>query len=203
MSLGQLVLVLQHSASYLLTIRSQLRDLKEKLNSVNQLSSVELSSFLNDKSSRLGVIDQQSAAADKIKEKIQEKDHEWALSTGCVENAIFVIWRHLDYYFHSTRQRIGKLITFFVKLQALLIIISLNFSFFSDIDPIIKSRRTSDSWIDSEESVEKLKKDTRVCFNDIFFRKLDNIESTLEEDQQSIFFSTLNRRLKRIATLYA
>ena len=203
MSLGQLVLVLQHSASYLLTIRSQLRDLKEKLNSVNQLSSVELSSFLNDKSSRLGVIDQQSAAADKIKEKIQEKDHEWALSTGCVENAIFVIWRHLDYYFHSTRQRIGKLITFFVKLQALLIIISLNFSFFSEIDPIIKSRRTSDSWIDSEESVEKLKKDTRVCFNDIFFRKLDNIESTLEEDQQSIFFSTLNRRLKRIATLYA
>ena len=112
MSLGQLVLVLQHSASYLLTIRSQLRDLKEKLNSVNQLSSVELSSFLNDKSSRLGVIDQQSAAADKIKEKIQEKEHEWSLSTGCVENAIFVIWRHLDYYFHSTRQRIGRFIFF-------------------------------------------------------------------------------------------
>lgn len=200
MSLGQLVLVLQHSASYLLTIRSQLRDLKEKLNSVNQLSSVELSSFLNDKSSRLGVIDQQSAAADKIKEKIQEKEHEWSLSTGCVENAIFVIWRHLDYYFHSTRQRIGKFI-FFVKSKIMQFQAFL--SSFTDIDPIIKSRRTSDSWIDSEESVEKLKKDTRVCFNDIFFRKLDNIESTLEEDQQSIFFSTLNRRLKRIATLYA
>ena len=109
MSLGQLVLMLQHTTAYLLTIRSTLRDLKEKLNSIHQLSSVELSNFLTEKNSRLSVMDQHTAVAEKIREKIQEKEHEWSLTSESVENAIFVIWRHLDYYFHSsTRQRIGK-----------------------------------------------------------------------------------------------
>ena len=58
------------------------------------------------------------------------------------------------------------------------------FNYFTELDPILKSRRSSDSWIESEESIEKLKKDTRLCFNDIFFRKLDNIETTFEEDKQ-------------------
>ena len=101
--------MLQHTAAYLLTIRSVLRDLKEKFNSIHQLSSVELSNFLTEKTSKLSVIDQQTAAAEKISEKIAEKEHEWALSSSLVENAIFVIWRHLDYYFHSSaRPRIGK-----------------------------------------------------------------------------------------------
>lgn len=101
--------MLQHTAAYLLTIRSVLRDLREKFNSIHQLSSVELSNFLTEKTSKLSVIDQQTAAAEKISEKIAEKEHEWALSGSLVENAIFVIWRHLDYYFHSSaRPRIGK-----------------------------------------------------------------------------------------------
>ena len=88
---------------------------------------------------------------------------------------------------------------YYLKINYILL-----FLIFAELDPILKSRRSSDSWIESEESIEKLKKDTRLCFNDIFFRKLDNIETTFEEDKQrSVFFSTLNRRLKRIATLYA
>ena len=115
--------MLQHTAAYLLTIRSVLRDLKEKFNSIHQLSSVELSNFLTEKTSKLSVIDQQTAAAEKISEKIAEKEHEWALSGSLVENAIFVIWRHLDYYFHSSaRPRIGKI--FYTKY---FFIISFNF----------------------------------------------------------------------------
>ena len=124
--------MLQHTAAYLLTIRSVLRDLREKFNSIHQLSSVELSNFLTEKTSKLSVIDQQTAAAEKISEKIAEKEHEWALSGSLVENAIFVIWRHLDYYFHSSaRPRIGK--NFFLQIS------NFNFAFLRDSETVIIS----------------------------------------------------------------
>jgi hypothetical protein len=63
------------------------------------------------------------------------------------------------------------------------------------------SGKPEQSWM-SSESIERLKKDTRICFNDNLFRKLDTIETSLEEDKKATFFAGLNRRLKRIATLY-
>ena len=74
--------------------------------------------------------------------------------------------------------------------------------FFADFDPILKSRRSDQGWFGSQEAIEKLKKDTRGCFNDTLFRNLDGIESAFEEDKRGVFFATINRRLKRIATMY-
>ena len=66
----------------------------------------------------------------------------------------------------------------------------------------MKSRRSDPGLHGTEETIDKLKHETRSCFNDALFRKFDGVEAALEEDKYGIFFATLNRRLKRIATLY-
>jgi len=180
MSLGHLVILIQHVMAHLMTTRTSLRDLKDKLSSVNQLSSNEVAAFLSDsRLSRGAPSDQRSLVADEISKGITDKEHQLELCVDSLENASYVLWRHLDHFVNtpSPRQRI-------------------------ELDPVVKSRRSDQGWYGSEEAIEKLKKDTRSCFNDTLFRKLDGIESTFEEDKRGSFFATINRRLKRIATLY-
>ena len=110
MSLGHLVLLVQHVMTYLNSTRTSLRDLQDKLSSLNHLSSNELSQFVS--SERVvSSVDQRSLVAEQIQKNILENQHQLELSIDTVENSLFVLWRHLDYFFHSTtqRQRIGKL----------------------------------------------------------------------------------------------
>ena len=103
MSLGHLVLLLQHMLSYLNSSRRQLRDLQDKMSSLNHLSTNELSSVLNDQQGPMLVssLDQKSLVAEQIQKQILEKSHEVELSIDTIENSMFVLWRHLDYFFHS------------------------------------------------------------------------------------------------------
>jgi len=180
MSLGHLVLLIQHVLMHWMTTRTALRDLKDKLTSVNQLSSNELAPFLSSDSRLVRTADQRSLVAEEITKAIAEKEHQSKLCVQALENASFVLWRHLDHFVHAPQtQR-------------------------TDFDPLVRSSRrsTEPSWYGSEEAIEKLKKDTRACFNEALFRKLDGVEATFEEDKKGVFFGTLNRRLKRIANLY-
>ena len=175
MSLGHLVLLLQHNLAYLNTSRRQLRDLQDKLSSLNHMSTHELSEFSNLVSS----LDQRSLVAEQLQKQILEKSHEVELSIDTIENSLFVLWRHLDYFFHSTTTQRNQ-----------------------SLDHVVKSRRSDPFPNTTEDTIERLKQETRSCFNDALFRMLDGVESVLEEDKYGIFFATFNRRLKRIATLY-
>ena len=175
MSLGHLVLLLQHNLAYLNTSRRQLRDLQDKLSSLNHMSTHELSEFSNLVSS----LDQRSLVAEQLQKQILEKSHEVELSIDTIENSLFVLWRHLDYFFHSTTTQRNQ-----------------------GLDHVVKSRRSDPFPNTTEDTIERLKQETRSCFNDALFRMLDGVESVLEEDKYGIFFATFNRRLKRIATLY-
>jgi nuclear pore complex protein Nup205 len=128
MSLGNAVLMIQNLVAHLLATRAALRDLKDKLATVHHLSSAELSAFLPEDqgpNSRLAPVDQRSVAAERIRTSIHEKDHDMLLATSGVENTIFVIWKHLDHFFHSVsaRQHIGrqKKIVFTIKKTNLII----------------------------------------------------------------------------------
>ena len=197
MSLGHLVLLIQHVLTHWMTTRTALRDLKDKLTSVNQLSSNELAAFLSSDSRLVRTADQRSLVAEEITKGIAEKEHQSKLCVQALESASFVLWRHLDHFVHTPQtQRIGKKtstahVTFHHDIHL------------TDLDPLMSSKRSTEpSWYGSEDAIEKLKKDTRACFNEVLFRKLDGVEATLEEDKQGVFFGTLNRRLKRIANLY-
>jgi len=184
MSLGHLVLLLQHMLSYLNSSRRQLRDLQDKMSSLNHLSTNELSA-LNDQGPSMLVssLDQKSLVAEQIQRQILEKSHEVELSIDTIENSMFVLWRHLDYFFHSTSATHRQ-----------------------NLDPIVKSRRSDPGFpgfqSTTEDTIDRLKQETRSCFNDALFRNLDGVESALEEDRYGVFFATFNRRLKRIATLF-
>ena len=112
MSLGHLVLLVQHIISHLSLTRTNLRDLREKLSGVNQLSSTEVASFLSDSRMNKSVVtDQRSLVADQIKKSIENKQHQMELSIDSLEDAVFVLWRHLEYFINSpsvARQRNGK-----------------------------------------------------------------------------------------------
>jgi len=184
MSLGHLVLLLQHMLSYLNSSRRQLRDLQDKMSSLNHLSTNELSSVLNDQQGPMLVssLDQKSLVAEQIQKQILEKSHEVELSIDTIENSMFVLWRHLDYFFHSN---------------------SASTHHRQNLDPIVKSRRSDPGFSPTtEDTIDRLKLETRTCFNDALFRNLDGVESALEEDRYGVFFATFNRRLKRIATLF-
>ena len=182
MSLGHLVLLIQHVMNRLSLTRANLRDLKDKLKSVHHLSSKEMASFLHE--SKLNKtstpMDQRNLVQESIEKSIRNKQHELEIVVDSMENAAFVLWRHLDHFVNSNQSKNR-----------------LEFS-----DPVVKSRRSDQGFFGSYEAIERLKKETRSCFNDALFRKLDGIEATFEEDKRGTFFSTINRRLKRIATLY-
>ena len=73
---------------------------------------------------------------------------------------------------------------------------------FIELDPIVKSRRTSDSWIDSEESIEKLKKDTRYSlilnvndnnfWSNVFRTKILSLNLIFSPDNSTAFNTFLN-----------
>ena len=74
MSLGHLVLLLQHMLSYLNSSRRQWRDLQDKMSSLNHLNTNELSSVLNDQQGPMLVssLDQKSLVAEQIQNRTKK-----------------------------------------------------------------------------------------------------------------------------------
>ena len=58
--------------------------------------------------------DQRSLVAKQISKGIGDKEHQLELCVDSLENASYVLWRHLDHFVNtpSTRQRVGNIFEF-------------------------------------------------------------------------------------------
>ena len=56
--------------------------------------------------------------AKQISKGIGDKEHQLELCVDSLENASYVLWRHLDHFVNtpSTRQRVGNIFDFFFRI---------------------------------------------------------------------------------------
>ena len=76
--------------------------------------------------------DQRSLVAKQISKGIGDKEHQLELCVDSLENASYVLWRHLDHFVNtpSTRQRVGNIFEFIFELFLNLYLnLFLNFTF--------------------------------------------------------------------------
>ncbi len=112
-SLGHLLVLVEDLANVILTNHSETTDLKAKLDTVEQLSTGELSALLastavSSSSStaaaqivaheRLSASDKKGLAVSRIRGAIRTKEHEEGLAGSAVEAAAFLTLRHLEFF---------------------------------------------------------------------------------------------------------
>lgn len=98
-SLGHVVRQVQHLSRHLIESHSKLSELTDKLNSIEQLSSNELTSFLpSGTGDKVSSSDKRKIAAETMSQMIVRKEHEIRLSGSAIESAAFLVWKHLEYF---------------------------------------------------------------------------------------------------------
>ncbi|EEC11881.1 nuclear pore complex protein Nup205, putative [Ixodes scapularis] len=175
--------------------------LARKLAALDDLGSAELAELLlaadQDQPSSLQPGKLREAARRQIGREAALAKKELSLLTVAVEQALFLLWRHLEYFLvqcvPSGRAKRG-------------LVRPAEGQFGTPMREGTLGRVPASEAV-TVEDVEALKADVKATLNDAFFRGVQVRESYLREESASSsnprFFEALLRRLKRLATLQA
>eukprot|EP00095_Tigriopus_kingsejongensis_P011855 maker-scaffold180_size281610-snap-gene-0.27 protein:Tk11855 transcript:maker-scaffold180_size281610-snap-gene-0.27-mRNA-1 annotation:"nuclear pore complex protein nup205" len=200
-SLGQVVLIVKHLSLHLNETNRIVEELKTKLNTISHLSMDELDAHVSSEMALggnkvLSTNERRSLASSNIKTSMKEKEHEMGLAKGTIENAILLIWAHVEHFIFYANVESDSTLTPYQRAYRLHID---DFHPPGDMDLELSSRSGL-----SKESVQKLKEETKICFNDALFSKLERVNDIVARANPdgTSFLDIMIRRLKRLATLH-
>ncbi len=200
----------------------------DKLQAVDRLSSGELAELLSHESSgasanlgRFNAAEKRARAERRIQVLLERRRHEEMLTGTAVESAALMVLRHLEFfllyanedapansYQRSHRKLIGGHFTsFIVCVPAPSVRVDLSHA--DEPVPAEVSGLTNVLFQDAVvpvEAVRTLKEETRSCFSESFYVKLEDVEKIYSQPREGNFDRFLDvviRRLKRISSVHA
>ncbi|XP_046996965.1 nuclear pore complex protein Nup205 [Schistocerca americana] len=175
-SLGVMVYQLVQTVSYQQKEAAALELLVRQKNSLSSMSGAELKQFLPEGASHVKALPtRRSIAAQELEKRIRRKKWEMKLIAFLLDNSLYLVWCHLDYYMLRAIPR----------------------SRFGDSTSGVLSTLSEMSWQISADDVSNLKQSLVSVFNDSFSKQL--IET--KKDHSAIergFVEAMLRRIKRL-----
>lgn len=190
-SLGHVLVAIKNLAQVLVKSDSSRSELMENIRQINHLSSGELNSFLpSNFGDRLSSSERRALAVRKMEEMTLAKEKEMSLAGSAVENAVFLLWRHLEH---------------FILVEGA-----------TDVTPYQKAYKNvheelmADSGLRAESelmtstSLQRLKDDALGCIDDSLYMTLQTVDSIRNKNKDlssgSTFLEITIRRLRRLST---
>ncbi|XP_064627986.1 nuclear pore complex protein Nup205-like [Lineus longissimus] len=209
-TLGIIVIYLKQYTDHFIHCMDQYKQNMRKLKGLNELSSDELKELSGIASSeKISVQQRQKLAKKRLVQMLKHKVQEVKQCSYLIENSLFLLWRHLDYYFMFCRpydqgNTLFKLNARKEKqMRRLTELPGSGNASEIDYDDIVEESATSSLKVTKEE-IDKLKQDAVACINDSLFKKLQEIEQCYTKNYSRYgFMEGLVRRLKRLLRLHS
>lgn len=98
-TLGHVLRQVQRLTQRLTAAQRGLEDASAKLRGIDHLSSAELCALVpGDVGDRMSASEKRQLASERLSESVERLDHEVLLTAGAAENALLLVWRHLEYF---------------------------------------------------------------------------------------------------------
>ncbi|XP_074656294.1 nuclear pore complex protein Nup205-like [Tubulanus polymorphus] len=201
-NLGVVVHYLKQSTDQFFIVLDRYKQTLHKLNSIADLTNDELKELTgNVGSEKVLTQHRQQLAHKRLQQILTHKVKESQLCAYLVENCLFILWRHLDYYFIHCRPSDQGMTLFEGQLQNQSRIRKLQDTTETRLS-IHKEKQGIDVPVTKDE-LNALKQAAVSCINDSIFKKLQEIEQVYTKHHTRFGFTeALIRRLKRLLKLH-
>ncbi|XP_071943661.1 nuclear pore complex protein Nup205-like [Antedon mediterranea] len=208
-SLGLIVRHLQQVANTFLPSFDSHQQLVHKLSNISELSAEELKEFikpvLTDRIEKLSTSYRQQVACEQIAQMICMKAKELALKYYILENCLFLIWRHLEFYFihcqptDLNNSLLPPLMSRTHQARDLADPFNLDRSGIDDGSEPLTGNQTKSI---SKADIQQLKEEALNCLTESVLQKFRDIETQYGKTvSRYSFVSVLARRIRRLLTI--
>ncbi|XP_018324440.1 nuclear pore complex protein Nup205 [Agrilus planipennis] len=181
-NLGVVIQILLNSVNYYHQEKVTVDNLSRRLREIPEMNSVDLKEF-HDQSETFNINIIRETAYDAISKKLQKKKKEIECCLFTIENSLYLIWTHLEFYMLKAIPK-SKFVS--------LVDTEKNFA----MDTTLSSAADA-TWKCSLEDISSLKHNLYSVLNDSFCRQLlDTAQESSELDKS--FLEVLLRKIKRL-----
>lgn len=175
-ALGVVVEQLVASVAHYQSQRRELEMLTRKPSSFSELNPMELQDILPD---GMSALEQRAFTVQQLKTQMQRKERELALTSYIIDNCLYLVWLHLDFYLHRglPHPRSG------INLDSSLV--------------HVMGVPVNSAWPVSREDISLMKQSLVSKFNDSFSKDLVDTKKN-QSDIEKGFIEALLRRIKRL-----
>lgn len=175
-ALGVVVEQLVASVAHYQSQRRELEMLTRKPSSLSELSPVEMQEFLPE---GMSTLEQRALSVQQLKNQVQRKERELALTSYIIDNCLYLVWLHLDFYLYRglPHPRSG------FNLDSSLV--------------HVMGVPVNSAWPVSREDISLMKQSLVSKFNDSFSKDLVDTKKN-QTDIEKGFIEALLRRIKRL-----
>ncbi|XP_013384593.1 nuclear pore complex protein Nup205 [Lingula anatina] len=203
-NLGLIVYQLRQCANSFMSVWDTHKQYMRKLANVLDLGAEELKELsVGMSSERISTQQRQQLARKKLMQLLNYKAQELQHYSYTIENCLFILWRHLEYYLvHCVPADQGQtLFQLHAKKHAMRRL---------QENSVAGEDQVEDSSLDtsrhsgvSQEDLQHLRANAGACINETLFRKLQEIEQCYAKSRTRYgFIEALIRRLKRLLKLH-